>query len=794
MLYLSLFLISAASLVYEILLMRLFAIINWSQFSYFCISLALFGFAMSGVLIGIFRQPLLARFKLFYSINLWLFGVTSLFCFVVSQHVFFNPLQIFWSLTPWWYLIAIFVLLTIPFFCVANCICLAFAREKARVHLIYAADLLGAGIGAIAIVGLLYLLMPIQCLRVVSIVGFSSMIAYLCSREISRANKAWLMIPILSILLLLFGLPSNLTKLIISPYKAQSYAQHIPGNRILARYSSPLSYLTIMDNATVPFRRARGLSFYNPVPLPHQLAVFVDGNGPYPLMHYDAQVKAYLQHKLSSLPYYLLNQPEVVIADSMTGQRLLQAKAFHAKKITVLQEDPNLMHLIMQTDEVEQTEVNNQQHVHFVHSSIRNFIAKNKQSYNLLILPDIVTDSVAAGVLNAASSYPITIQAFAAYLKNVSAQGMIAISIQQQMPPRALFKLLVTIKTAMQQLGYKDIERHLILMTHWDSSILLLKKTDFNQLDYKNAGAFATKRGFDLIFPLQHAVGQQVNAPHLKLIAGGVAAILSQGGAQYIKRYPFNIAVANDSNPFFYDYFRWRNLKEHYMGHFKSGFLQMQWGYLIITLTLIAAIVLSLLLLILPLIIWYRRQKLAEYTASNVKPKPNMIYFLLLGLGFMLIEMTYIQKMQLYFNNPMLAITIVIATFLIFAGLGSAFSYKMFPLKVKKLLFIIFFISIICFFIQMHLFIHLLGTSMAIKLITMVTFIAPQAFLLGMPFPLGLTLLTRSMPVMIPWAWGMNGAASVIAAILAVLLLAHFSLNMFWSLGVVSSVGRAVGF
>ena len=90
---------SATALAYEVLLMRLFSIIQWHHFAYMMISLALLGYGISGAFLTLLQRPLLQRFSTSYIINLALFGVTATGCFLLAQNLPFNAEELLWD--PW---------------------------------------------------------------------------------------------------------------------------------------------------------------------------------------------------------------------------------------------------------------------------------------------------------------------------------------------------------------------------------------------------------------------------------------------------------------------------------------------------------------------------------------------------------------------------------------------------------------------------------------------------------------------------------------------------------------------
>src|SRR5215211_3573303 len=140
-------LISATALAYEILLMRLFSISLWHHFAYMIISLALLGYGASGALLTLMQGMVQRHFAGLFCASAAAFGLSAAGCFVLAQRVPFNPLEILWDPYQPAYLLAIYLLLLLPFFCAGACVCMALAHFRGMQPRIYSFDILGAGAG-----------------------------------------------------------------------------------------------------------------------------------------------------------------------------------------------------------------------------------------------------------------------------------------------------------------------------------------------------------------------------------------------------------------------------------------------------------------------------------------------------------------------------------------------------------------------------------------------------------------------------------------------------------------------
>nr|MDJ0699506.1 hypothetical protein [Woeseiaceae bacterium] len=198
----------------------------------------------------------------------------------------------------------------------------------------------------------------------------------------------------------------------------------------------------------------------------------------------------------------------------------------------------------------------------------------------------------------------------------------------------------------------------------------------------------------------------------------------------------------------------------------------IEWAYLIVVTTLVQAAVIGSLLILLPL------SRIKRTWTGGVR---YGTYFLVLGLAFLFVEIAFIQKFTLFLSHPLYAVAVVLASFLVFAGIGSAYSERIAgrattlgfrPVSVAVAG--IAAIAAIYLLALPALFGHFIGVADGLRVLLSVALIAPLAFFMGMPFPLGLKCVAEQAPDFVPWAWGINGFASVISAVLATLLAVHF--------------------
>ena len=230
-------LLSAAAVVYEILLTRLFNITLWHHFAYMVISLALLGYGASGTFLVFFSHRLQVRFGVSFAALALSFGLAAIGCYVLAWRLPFNPLEVIWDWRQQFYLAAMYLLLALPFFAAGSAIGLSLAARPIWIGAIYRSDLTGAGTGALGIVLVMFALPPEDCLRVITAVAFVGAAFALVSDGWQRAPLVLAVIAVPAAL----AWPATWLKPMPSPYKGLSLALTVPETRVIAERTGPLS-------------------------------------------------------------------------------------------------------------------------------------------------------------------------------------------------------------------------------------------------------------------------------------------------------------------------------------------------------------------------------------------------------------------------------------------------------------------------------------------------------------------------------------------------------------------------
>ncbi|MGD2113189.1 MAG: SAM-dependent methyltransferase, partial [Gammaproteobacteria bacterium] len=544
---LSVALISAAALGYEILLMRLFSIIQWHHFAYMIISLALLGYGASGTFIALARARLLARFAPAYWLNLILFGLSAVACYLLAQQVPFNAEEVLWDWHQPLWLLAIYLLLALPFFFAANAIALALSRYPAALARVYAADLLGAGLGALAVLVLLFWVFPGTALQALGVLG--ALAALVAARELRLPGRRWQGGALLCAAVLL-ALPGDWLEPRISPYKELSQALRVAGTEVIDRRSSPLGVLEVLASHNIPLRHAPGLSLRATAPIPEQLGLFTDAGG---LSAIDRnprrQPLAYLEQLTSALPYYLAQPEHVLILGTGGGAGVQQALNHRVAVIDAVELNSQVIELVTQDYGEWSGDLYQRPGVEVHIADARGYVRRSRRHYDLIQINLLDAYGAAGAGLPALNeNYLYTVEALQEYLAHVAPGGYLVISRWISLPPRDTLKLLATAVEALERAGSRAPGSQLVLIRGWQTGTLLIKHEAFTEEELEAVRRFCRARSFDVAwYPgMQASEANHFNILRQPWLYEAAAALTGGRGAEFIRDYKFDITPPTD--------------------------------------------------------------------------------------------------------------------------------------------------------------------------------------------------------------------------------------------------------
>ena len=765
-------LLSSAALATEILLSRSFAVVHWHHFAYMIISLALLGFGASGTFLALAHRRLLRRFTPSYLGNVAAFGVLVVASPLLARALPFQAEALLWD--PWQplWLVLLYIILSTPFFCAANAIGLALIAFRKGAGRVYAADLVGAGLGSVLLLGLLYRLWPEEILKVIAAAGFVA--TGLGALELRARPGVWVGAAAIG-LAAIVATPAALLRFEPGPYKGLSQALLIEGTRVTRERSSPLGRVSVIESPRVPLRHAPGLSLSSTSEPPDQLGVFTDGD--------DLQVitaasddearLAFLAETTSALAYHIATPRSVFVPGAGGGTEILRAERLGARLVDAVELNPQVADLLREEFSDYTGGLLKRPGVRLLVGDPRGFLAATDRRYDLIQMS--LTGAAGGGLSGLNEDYLHTVEAFRLYLGHLEPGGFLSITRWAQIPPRDSLKLLATVAAALESSGVADAADRLLMIRGWQTATLLVKNGPVTTDEVRRLREFCDALSFDVVwFPgVRREDVNLYNQLPAPWYFDGVRALLGADRADFTAAYAFDIRPATDDRPYFQNFFRWSVLTEAWRAKDRGGMALLEAGYLLLVTTLVQALLAGLLLILLPLALFAPLGRIPRRVRWQV-----FAYFTGIGLAFLFVEIAFLQKLMLLVHHPTVALSLVLATFLLGAGAGSAWTSRVRPARSRILL--IGAVAGIVLFGALYgaafdaLVGELANWSTVARALVAAGLLAPLAFCMGMPFPLALRELDEPL---VPWAWGINGCASVVSATLATLLAVDFGFS-----------------
>jgi spermidine synthase len=761
--------ISAAILAYEVLLVRLFAITQWHHFASMAIGIALLGFGVSGALLTLFRAWFLPRAAGAFATGAALFGITSAGAFLVAQRLPFNALEVLWDPGQLLWLGVIYLVLAVPFTCGATCVGLAFMTRTEAAGRVYFWNLLGSGAAALGAVGALAVLAPMQCLAAVAALG---LLAGVLASRTGRGRAVVGAFALAGAAFWAFA-PAELTGLRISEYKGLPQALRVQDARLVRTYSGPTALLSAVESPAVPFRHAPGLSLMAPAQPREQVGVFVDGGALTVIEGFDGDPAgaAHLGHTTDAVVYALTRGPDVLVLGAGGGRAVLQAVVHGAEHVDATELDPNMVRLVQRDFATFAGGLYQRPDVAVRVAEPRSFLASTERAWDVIRLPDLGPVGAAAGGRGLGESYLLTAEAVALYHRHLRPGGWLSVGGAVDLPPRAPLKLVATVLAGLERAGVAAPAEHLMVVRGLTGFALLAKQAPVSAADVEAARAFVGPRAFDLAYFPGMAREEGAGVLAAPELDDGIAALAGPGREAFIAAYKFDIAPATDDRPFFFDFFRWRTAPELLAMRALGGAAMLEWGEIVLAATLAQAVALGAVLILLPLALGLRGGG-GTWRIGG--------YFFAIGLAFLFVEIAFIHRFTLFLGHPVYSVAVVLTGFLVFAGLGAGVSDGLGRRVGDRAIGLAALgaaaVALAWVAALPAVFGALAHLAAPVRAAVALGLIGPLAFLMGMPFPLGLARVARERPDYVPWAWGLNGCASVISAAAASLLAMHLGL------------------
>ena len=748
---------SFAALLLELSLTRLFSVILFYHFAFLAISIALLGLGAGGVVAHL-AKGMLSRFR-FRVLIAALSAVNAFVIPLVLEIVLHEPVSLALSRGNFLRLTAIYISSAVPFFFTGLIFSVIFGRRSEHISRLYSADLVGGSLACLAVVPLL------NWIGGPNTILFSAAIAAI-------AAVIWAPSP-----------PFRKGAASLAAALAILIALNYSGRLIDVVYAKGIR----RDKSLVEFARWNAISRVEVDRVEDAKAIVIDADANTFIMNADLSQwhGSDWEKNLMSAPPALANvlrpHGDYAIIGPGGGVDVLRAVANGSPSVTGIEINPIIADTIMRGRYADYAyHLYDRPDVHMHVTDGRSFIRNSKQEYDVVQMTLVDTwASTAAGAFALSENSLYTIEAFEEYFDHLKPDGMIAITRWEFQQPREALRVVSVAIEALHRRGVPDPSRNFVVVSDGDLDedgipvVVLAKKSAFTRKEEDLVKAHLANNP-SLV--AQYLPSEPQDNPFTQLIKGN-------DPYKFAKQYAYNVAPVDDDAPFFFF-----TLKLGQVLHPESLQAGIDWKVNLGVAVLLAVLVISLIAVLTFLIV-----PLALRGSGHThEPVVRLLYFVAIGLGFILVEITFIQRFVLFLGHPTYALTVVVFLLLLSSGAGSMASRKLLrnTAHVWRPLSAIVLGLLLYVFVLPRVLNGLVGLPFAAKLLVSATLLVPLGFIMGMPFPSGLRAIAASSVeaglfkqdsachAPVEWAWAMNAGASVLGSVTAILIAIQFGLSV----------------
>jgi SAM-dependent methyltransferase len=839
--YLSVGLVAGSIIALQIGIMRVFSVGSWAHFGSLVVSLAMFGFGLTSAVMCVGKSWFERHWQGAVKTALLLFGPLMVVCNLAAQQVPFNAIFLISDPQQKWRLFANFVLYFLPFLAGALYLGVVFLKAQKTFNRVYFADLVGSGLCGLSVLLAMYVFNPEDIVMAPLLLWLAGGLLWFSALADRRGMLAIVAVAVLTAAVHYVAPPLlDIPKLAVSDYKGVSYARKFPDMKRTYERASPFGYMEVYSSSYLHF--APGLSdnaAFNLKKMPANayLGLYLDSEGPSGIIKdLPDDETAYFQYLPMYYPYVLKKDPDTFVVQFGGGISTAVALKEGSKHVTVAEGNPAVLTAFREDKGLRDFtgDILNNPKVTVIDYDGRLYVRHTPKRYDVVDLS--LADSAglsSPGGFAIVEKYSYTREAMAAYMRALKPDGILSVTLwNKEEPPKSVLKLYATMAAAARDVagekgGGQDISKNFYVTSAYLSTATVLYKRDgFTPDEIAKLNAHTKAMSFDEIYypgikvdtsdlaqvlqdyrdqffyegpPPDPTAPQDEKEPNDKPppgVAGsnGTAAAdgtppvprvpatvlgrlawhfhVNGGWEKVADDYVFDTRILTNHQPYFAAYIKVKDLLKFTD---RLELVQDEWGYLLLWATLGIATVFALTLVLFPLIFGWRTI-FSRYPGKG----GTMVYFLCLGLGYIIVEVGMISHFVLALSNPTVSASVLITGMLVFSGLGSFVSERFLDRARSTMpkIFLAIFAILALYAFTIDFALDWIGTlPYALRILFCLLLLMPPAFLMGFPMPTAMTTLGRlGKDHMFLWAWGINGCFSVIGAALVPIIATSFGL------------------
>ena len=776
--YAGVFLISLATLMQEVLLTRIFSVTMWYHFAFMAISLAMFGMTVGALSVYLHPEDYAGiPAKRQIALSALCFAVCAVVSMFVHLSVPFNPGR---TLAGAWSLVFTYVLMSSSFFFSGLCISAALATFSRQVGKLYAADLTGAALGCILLIYALRITDAPTTIFVVAFFGSVGAVLFAMDGSFAHLRRWAVGLGVLFLVLVIGNtvLVSRQNPLLrlrwakgvweaLPLYEKWNSYSRIAVHGVPDRLMSPVS-----EGISATYHVERGVKL---------LDLTIDANAQTALTSFDGDwsALAYLKYDVKNLAHYIRPDAKVLIIGAGGGRDVLSALLFGQKSVRAVEISQDIIDTVNSEFGEYTGHLDRYPGVTFVNDEARSYIARTDERFDILEASFIDTwAATAAGAYTLTENSLYTVEAWKLFLSRLTPSGVISFSrwYYQSLPGEA-YRLTSLAAEALRQRGVVNPREHIVLVrnlreglqqTTAGAATMLVSKTPFAPQDLDRIEEVARAMKFDLVLSPRSALD-----PVFRTLASG--SDLDHAA----RLLPLNLSPPTDDCPFFFNFVPLRNAFDSKLWEEGgSPRFNLQAVFILVVL-LVVVLVLTLLCILVPLL-----QKTRKHPLRG--GMWHLLFFAAIGFGFLLIEISQMQRLIIFLGHPTYALSVVLFVLLVSSGLGS-YSTQGIDLPAatsSAFVRLIFLLGVLAAFgmLTPRVIAAFASSTTPQRILVAMGILFPMGVVMGMAFPLGFKSAANVSNALTPWLWGINGATSVCASVLALVIATNAGISAsFWT-------------
>jgi hypothetical protein len=786
--YAGLFVVTLSTLAYEIVLTRIFSVTMWYHFAFVAISVALFGTTAGALIVHLRPERFtddkvkrqMAKYALAYaaSISVAFAGQLAL------------PFRIEANAGAMASVVLTCVLISVPFVCAGVVVCLALTRFGDEVNRLYAADLIGAGLGCLGlVVAFNYFDGPSLVILVASVAALGGLLL-----AIDAGSRGWQVLGVLITAFLLLGAFGNRVaheRGGNAPIKILYTKDQRDTTHLSDRWNA-FSRLTVDGNPNATQRPfGNGLSTEMPEDTAvHQLNIVIDSTAGTVMTRYtgDPDETDFLRYDISNLVYDALEPDGIdhaAVIGVGGGRDVLSALEYGADNVTGIEINGNMLDLLNDEYGEFTGHLDRDPRVNFANDEARSFLTRSDDEFDAIQISLIDTwAATGAGAFALSENSLYTTEAWDTFLDKLQPDGILSVSrwFKHENPePLEVLRTTALAAETLRDRGVENPRDHILIFEGpgappYGATVgtILVSPEPYSQDVLDTVTERAEELRFEPVLTPDFAMDE---FPFADLV-------LPDGQGPRVSEIDADISPPTDNRPFF---FQMAEVGTVIKGLTGDDVGSKQVFRPVITLAALGFAV----LLIAGICIGGPLVQIGRRTTHRGRV-PYYLYFCGIGLGFLMVEISQMMRLSTFLGHPTYSLTVVLFTVLLFSGLGSMVVGRFATLDRPRTLLVpliaLLGLAVVFGLLTPQLIEQLADQTRTVRIGAAVGLLAPLAFLMGMPFSLGMRMASTDETSPTAFLWGINGAMSVVSSVFATVIALFFGIYIAFSTGVLAYV------